>query len=698
MTALLYVIVAVGALVLAIDAFVDDRQEPARQAYLALGVACAVAYIAFALSLLPALYGFRALSLMSACFIPPALLWTIERAFPKESRDDQRGLNIVYAGAFVAGPLSFVLHFAVDSPTSRVAGIVTGIYATYGFGVALQRLWNAREAAHLRIRPNRMQYLFLIVAAALAFAWFEGAARMLAPPAPPEHWSMSRRVVALQGPVPPFSTVFSGLALYFLYHSVVLSRLLNLAEVMSRITAVLLSAIVLVMIDGLTFLWVDTFAVFPFHSTLQLLLASVMFLAAYDPLRKRVTWLTNRAFDRRSHELFDALDVLRRQLPSIINRDTLVGALLDALHGSGRVSTCSVYLWDTHLDAFVCAGSRGHGEHPPLQRVASKPFTLRFAKGAPFYHRVIVERRAALDPDQQSVVSLMDAMNADVTFPLASGATILGWIHLRDAAWSDGYEIDEIHRLGDIARRASTSLTNIQGFQAIEEQRRLAALGEMSAGLAHEIRNPLAGIKGAAQFLQAESFSNEAMEMLRIIVDETDRLNVVVSQFLDYARPVSTRIEPMQPNGIVEQALRILRAEGLPDNVTLQTHLTATPLVRIDPDRMTQVLLNLLRNALQALHATGGTIHIRTALEQRTGHAPAVAIRIQDDGVGFSEQELEQLFVPFYTTKKQGTGLGLAISRRIVHAHDGEIDVYSAQGHGAEFVIRLPITESEANA
>lgn len=696
MTALLYVIVAVLALSLAVEAFLEDRQDPARQAFLALGVAIALAYVGFALSLLPGLEAVRVLYLVAGCAAAPTALWTIDRAFLRDDRGPTRAMRLSYGGTAIGAPLAAGLHvllyddFLHPSPPALLAGA----FAFWGLATALHRLWAAQEAANLRIDRTRMRYLFAVVAAAVVLTALEQGGRLLFPPVDPRTLSLSSRGVALQGPLPPFSTIFTGLSTYFLYHSVVMSRLLDVTELFSRITTVLLSAVALVLIDGLTFLWVDTFTVYPFHSTFQLFLGSLVFLAAYDPLRSRIAWVANRLFDRRSHQLTDALDQLRGQLPTIIDQGALVEALLGALHGSGRVPVCSVYVWDGPRDAFVCAGSRGQAERKPLQVVAAHPFGDRFERGAPWYLRPTVQRRAQHDPQQAEVLALMDAMNADLTVPMTSGRTVLGWLQLRDEPWSDGYSAEEILALQEVASQAGTVLSNIESFQILEEQKRLAALGSMSAGLAHEIRNPLAGIKGAAQLLQGdEEPDGERREMLQIIIDETDRLNIVVSQFLDYARPFELRLTTEDLGLVVQRAVALVRAQGLPEGVTLTEASGGTlPPLRIDPTRVSQVVLNLLHNALQALGGPG-TVTVRTRATRDRAGRRAVELQVSDTGPGVPRETLDQIFVPFFTTKPDGTGLGLAISQRIVQSHGGEIDVVSGPGEGATFTVRLPLPD-----
>jgi signal transduction histidine kinase len=231
----------------------------------------------------------------------------------------------------------------------------------------------------------------------------------------------------------------------------------------------------------------------------------------------------------------------------------------------------------------------------------------------------------------------------------------------------------------------------------MKERDRLATLGEMSAGLAHEIRNPLAAIKGAIQYLDPGKLPPDDREFLEIMVDEVDRLNTVVSQFLDYSRPLRPTLAPTDVNDVLTRTFKLLQAER-PENVTLSLELADwLPRVQADAEQLRQVFLNLALNAFQAM-PRGGRLTVSTYASRdevsfwREGgrRGDLVEIRFRDSGPGIPEDAQESIFVPFYTTKEKGTGLGLAICQRIIKAHQGSIVVHSSPGEGAEFVISLP--------
>ena len=239
------------------------------------------------------------------------------------------------------------------------------------------------------------------------------------------------------------------------------------------------------------------------------------------------------------------------------------------------------------------------------------------------------------------------------------------------------------------------TVENSQLYQQMKEKDRLAALGEMAAGLAHEIRNPLGSIKASAQYLSEASEQPEhGGEFLDIIVDEVDRLNRVVGSFLDYARPGHTDPEPIYVNSAVQLTLQFLRPECDSANVSLHVATDPDlPKVRIDIEHLRQVLINLVQNAVQAM-SSGGDIYVETRTQDsfRPGSEVRrwVQISVRDTGPGIPSALLPNLFVPFVTTKQQGTGLGLAISQRIVSEAGGRIDVRSREGYGTTFVVLLP--------
>ena len=230
------------------------------------------------------------------------------------------------------------------------------------------------------------------------------------------------------------------------------------------------------------------------------------------------------------------------------------------------------------------------------------------------------------------------------------------------------------------------AVENIRQKQRIQRREHFATVGELAAGLAHEVRTPAGVIKGAAQFLSREALPKER-EFLDIIVEEADRLNSVVTEFLEYARPADRaplRISLREP---VERAMARIRRERSREMNRIRTGLhvaETTPKVNADPSEIERVVFNLLTNAVEAM-PEGGELTVRVHSAGGEGR-----ISVEDTGTGVSDEDRPQLFRPFFTTRERGVGMGLAICRRIVEENGGSIAVESAPGKGSRFTIKLP--------
>jgi signal transduction histidine kinase len=220
---------------------------------------------------------------------------------------------------------------------------------------------------------------------------------------------------------------------------------------------------------------------------------------------------------------------------------------------------------------------------------------------------------------------------------------------------------------------------------AMRRAERLAALGQLTAGLAHELRNPLASIKGSADLLARTSGERDVMsrELYEIISSEVDRTNLLVTRFLDFARPLEPRRETVDMTGIIDRAAR--RA-----GVTIvRDYSKDVPHLSIDPALMEQVFINLLTNAAQA-SGPDEPVTVATRLEPGSNEQ-CFEINVIDKGCGIPPDKIETIFNPFVTTKQDGVGLGLAIVAKIVDGHGGKMTVDSEPGKGSTFHITLPV-------
>jgi len=225
---------------------------------------------------------------------------------------------------------------------------------------------------------------------------------------------------------------------------------------------------------------------------------------------------------------------------------------------------------------------------------------------------------------------------------------------------------------------------------AVRRTDRLAALGQLSAGLAHELRNPLGTMKASAEMLaKSVGPGNEvAREMADFISTEVDRTNSLVTRFLDFARPMALRLEPTDVTQVIDRAIQQIERQQPPFDVSIyKNYSPEVPAFLLDGELMERVIYNLLLNAAQA-SPPQGTITVKTRQIDGT-----VEIAVIDLGSGIDTKHIDNIFNPFVTTKRGGVGLGLAIVSKIVDEHGGRITVESEPGHGSVFRVYLPMKE-----
>ncbi len=222
----------------------------------------------------------------------------------------------------------------------------------------------------------------------------------------------------------------------------------------------------------------------------------------------------------------------------------------------------------------------------------------------------------------------------------------------------------------------------------------LATLGQLAAGLAHEIKNPLAGIHGALEILREDAAADEDnAELYDEMISELDRVNDTLQSLLGSARPTPVRLARVDLSGLLQEVHRLIEPGLRRKNVRLETDIAAGPLdAQVDSTKMRQVLINLIQNAAEAMDGEGGTVIIRASgLPQGVG---GIILAVQDDGPGIPESQQKKIFDPFFTTKFTGTGLGLAIARNLIEQQGGSLELESSSNEGSTFYILLPSTEN----
>jgi signal transduction histidine kinase len=301
------------------------------------------------------------------------------------------------------------------------------------------------------------------------------------------------------------------------------------------------------------------------------------------------------------------------------------------------------------------------------------------------------------DPFTQMVSQ--EGLSSLLCVPLKTSLRLIGLLTVYTIE-TRRFRAEEVELLLVLAAQSATAIENARLYQAmldtqeqLRQSERLAALGSMSAGLAHEIRNPLHTMQLLAYAMQKDCPRASTLAAdLQVIQSEIGRLTLLVEQFLDFARPKRPQMSPQKLQEIMEETLLLVRAEAKQRGIRIyKTWPPALPIVRVDGAQIKQVFLNILLNALQATPARG-------AVEVRLyAGDTAITTEISDQGEGMPAEVKTQLFTPFFTTKPKGVGLGLSISQRIIEGHRGAIRVTSQPGSGTMVRIELPLAGEKAD-
>jgi signal transduction histidine kinase len=640
----------------------------------------------------------RWLSLWAAATIPPTAI-RFYRVFLSQPSigGPKRGPRVTLAWTLIA--YAALVYSAIVQPihTSNWFLFPFGLYVFGGLYRCVWDMYSQYRATTKRVERTRIGYL--------ALGGFVATTLTLTDVLP-------RFGIAW----PAIGNVLGILYLYFLSQTLFRYRLLDLNELVGKMAVLGTLVVLLSAVYGFLLYWVGKGQRTEGLYLLNALVAAFVILILFEPVRNWLENGINRWLLRQRTELRGRLEAVRRELPSIVDVNDMVSRIMSALEESRRVTDAAVYLLDPDGAGFDRAGF--HGQPPPdrLDANAERALLDRVRTG----YLDIDQLSRELDdlgqvPEAEAkrtalvgLKSRMEELQATLIFPLFGSAEtelgpwLLGLFCVRDDRTDSAFDADDIDTFRQLAIAAARVIESSQAYERVKERDRLAALGEMAAGLAHEIRNPLGAIKGAAQLLMTADGSPtphhaENAEFLQIIVEEANRLNNVVTRFLDYARaerPGREGADKVDLNNVVRKTVQLLQKEHLPKiDLRVRTD-EQLPMVAGDPESLLQVFLNLGQNAIQAM-PDGGTLEILTTRRRRSrlGYGQFCEVRFRDTGIGIPRDRLKKLFIPFYTTKQKGTGLGLAISHRIINQHGGTIEVRSTIGQGSTFSVFLPAAE-----
>lgn len=702
---------ALIALSMAISTLIRGAKDRLHQEYSFLAGVVSISFLCLFFLILSKEDTWRFGLLVSALLVAPASLQVFGQVLRRYNPPFMHFVPILYALAGVQ-----TIAIALTSKATAYIIISNGIIV-FG-GLAVQLIWIFRLSGRLDRAVDRSRVNYLVWTGSFAVL-------MMALEISFHDWNF------LQSPTdgtrvnfPPIGSLATAAYIYFLGQVILRRRLLDRDEIVSRIVVFIVMVLLLAGVYGVLVRLIgpETGAS---GEAVNILIASTLVLILYEPLKIAMEKYVQRFFARERFEYLIALTEMKRRLPTFIEVESILSTLFDGILFTGRVDLASLYLYDESRSGYRLRRWEGEPEYALLPMVPSHPIVDGFEEGRAWYLLQELEAETVgasgeiLTPWLEGVVATMQSLQSELCLPLRIGPSVIGLWQLRVQPGSNSFSQAEVKMLAEIADLVAVLIDNSRAFERMKERDRLAALGQMSAGLAHEIRNPLGAIKGATQLLSRNGPDGDD-EFRAIIVEEVDRLDGVVGQFLDYARPMNMHIDETDPSILIGGVLAMLEAQGMPENIEVK-YLPGNevPAVPMDVEKLKQVFINLVRNGIESMSDRGGQLTIQTRLRAGSGspNTPVPSLRtrqpelrnevrvrrgsissrrcveivLDDEGCGIERSDARKLFIPFFTTKSSGTGLGLPICERIMREHDGEMEIESIIGEGTRFTLRLPL-------
>jgi len=489
----------------------------------------------------------------------------------------------------------------------------------------------------------------------------------------------------------------------FTTYSIIKHRLMDINIVFKKGTTYILLLLLLFVPSFLLILLGQKFFYGKINYLFTVMMFSVLFLVAL--LFYRIKPRTEKAVDqflfKERYNYRETLGELSKAMVNILDLQSLLKKIMETVTQTMGVDKASLFLLDDEkggYDLFESKNIKMPASSPLLRKEAPLPGYLQKMR------EIVVKEELAKGtniPELKMVIEQMTSLEAEVSIPLLSKGQLIGIINLSHKFNKDVYYQEDIELLTTLANQTAIAVENARLFEDLKRSKsyirradRLASLGTLTAGLAHEIRNPLVAIKTLTQLLperlEDEEFRNH---FLKIAAGEVDRISHLINELLDFARPSIPKLEFEDVNSILDGMILLVSTESKKKNVHIEKqYATDLPSVKVDREQIKQVFLNILLNAIEAT-PENGKITVKTHSFLKPGGEPYLQVEFKDTGCGIPQEYLEEIFNPFYTTKTTGSGLGLSISNQIVRDHKGYIDVESQKDKGTSFFINLPVDQ-----
>jgi signal transduction histidine kinase len=421
----------------------------------------------------------------------------------------------------------------------------------------------------------------------------------------------------------------------------------------------------------------------------------------FDKIKPRTEKVVEQFLFKNRYDYRETLGTFSKAMVMILDLKSLSKRIIETITQTMGVEKASLFLWSEEKGGYSLFESKN---------ISMTTTTPLLSKNDPLPHylqkigEIIIREelvKGANIPELKDVIKIMSLLESEVSIPLISKGQLIGIINLGYKFNKDIFSHEDIELLSTLANQTSIAIENARLYEDLKRSKsyirradRLASLGTLTAGLAHEIRNPLVAIKTLTQLLPEriddEEFRNN---FLQIASGEVDRISSLVTELLEFSRPSDPKLELEDINAILDGMILLVSTETKKKQIhMIKNYATDLPPIQIDREQIKQVFLNILLNSIEATKEND-KITVKTRSFMKPGGEPYIQIEFTDTGSGIPEEFIEDIFNPFFTTKSTGSGLGLSISNQIIQEHKGYIDVESQVGKGSSFFINLPLNQ-----
>jgi len=498
---------------------------------------------------------------------------------------------------------------------------------------------------------------------------------------------------------PSFTVIYVGFATY----SIVKHRLMDINIVLKKGTTYALLILFLFIPSFFLIILSQKLFFGKINYLFSIIIFSVLSLVTifFNRMKPRTEKAVEQMLFKDRYDYRETLGKFSKAMVSILDLQSLSKRIIETITQTMGIEKASLFLWNEEKGGYSLFESKN------IKMAASTPLLSR---NGPLPHylqkigEIIIREELAKGTnisELNDVIKKMTLLEAEVSVPLISKGQLIGMINLSHKFNRDIYSHEDIELLSTLANQTAVAIENARLYEDLKKSKsyirradRLASLGTLTAGLAHEIRNPLVAIKTLTQLLPEriddEEFRNN---FLQIASGEVDRISSLVTELLDFARPSDPKLDLEDVNTILDGMILLVSTETKKKQINIiKNYASDLPPVQVDREQIKQVFLNILLNAIEATRENG-KIDVKTRSFIKPGGEPYVQIEFTDTGSGIPEEYMEDIFNPFFTTKSTGSGLGLSISNQIIQDHRGYIHVESQLNKGSSFFINLPVNQ-----